>query len=114
MPERSRSTVAGWNGPVNPAGAKLVTDPLFLDVRLPAGAAFTAPVASGYNAFLYTYEGSAEVGPSGAAKPLPHRAAGVLSDGDRCAFAPVPAASDSCCSPPDRCASPSYSTVRSS
>ncbi len=70
------------NGPVNPAGAKLVTDPLFLDVRLPAGAAFTAPIASGYNAFLYTYEGSAEVGPSGAAKPLPHRAAGVLSDGD--------------------------------
>jgi redox-sensitive bicupin YhaK (pirin superfamily) len=71
-----------WNGPVNGAGAKLSTDPLYLDVRLPAGAELNAPIAAGRNAFLYTYEGSARVGAPGAAKPLPHRAAGVLSDGD--------------------------------
>ena len=70
------------NGAVNGSGTKLSTDPLYLDVRLPAGAVFSAPVAAGYNAFLYTYEGRAEIGPAGAAKPLPHRAAGVLSDGD--------------------------------
>ena len=70
------------SGPVNGRGAKLSTDPMYLDVRLPAGAVFNAPVAAGYNAFLYTYEGSAEIGPAGASKPLPHRAAGVLSDGD--------------------------------
>ena len=73
---------ASTSGPVNGSGAKLSTDPMYLDVRLPAGAVFSAPVAAGYNAFLYTYEGSADIGPAGAAKPLPHRAAGVLSDGD--------------------------------
>lgn len=70
-------------GPVNGAGERLTTDPTYLDVRLPAGAAFEAPIPRGYNAFLYTYEGSAEIGEAGAAKALPHRAAGVLSDGDR-------------------------------
>jgi redox-sensitive bicupin YhaK (pirin superfamily) len=70
------------SGPVNPNGAKLSTDPLYLDVRLPARAVFTAPVAAGHNALLYTYEGSADIGPAGAIKPLPHRAAGVLSDGE--------------------------------
>jgi len=73
---------ASTSGPVNGSGAKLSTDPMYLDVRLPAGAVFSAPVAAGYNAFLYTYEGSADIGPAGAAKPLPHRAAGVLSDGE--------------------------------
>ncbi len=69
-------------GPINGSGAKLSTDPLYFDVRLPAGAEFSAPVASGHNAFLYIYEGGAEIGAVGSAKPLPQRAAGVLSDGD--------------------------------
>lgn len=69
------------NGPVNGDGAKLSTDPLYLDVHLPAGAIFAAPITAGHNAFLYNYEGSAQIGTAGAAKPLPHRAAGVLSDG---------------------------------
>ena len=69
-------------GPVNGSGAKLSTDPLYLDVRLPAGTEFSAPIAAGHNAFLYTYEGSANIGAGGESKPLPHRAAGVLSDGD--------------------------------
>jgi quercetin 2,3-dioxygenase len=69
-------------GPVNGAGAALSTDPFYLDVRLPSGAEFSTPVAPGHNAFLYPYEGSAEVGAVGQVKPLPHRAAGVLSAGD--------------------------------
>jgi quercetin 2,3-dioxygenase len=71
------------SGPVNGGGEKRSTDPLYLDVRLPAGAEFTVPLAAAHNAFLYTYDGSAEVGAAEAAKPLPHRAAGVLSAGDR-------------------------------
>jgi redox-sensitive bicupin YhaK (pirin superfamily) len=71
------------NGPINGTGAKVSTDPSFVDVHLPAGAEFTLPIEASYNAFLYTYEGSAEVGPAGAAKPLPHRAAGVLSEGEQ-------------------------------
>jgi hypothetical protein len=70
------------HGPVNGSGAKLSTDPLYLDLRLPAGADFNAAVAAGRNAFLYAYEGGAQIGAAGAAKPLPHRAAGVLSEGD--------------------------------
>ncbi len=70
-------------GPINGAGDQLSTDPLYLDVRLPAGKEFTMPIATDYGAFLYTYEGSGEVGAAGAARPLPHRAAGVLSAGDQ-------------------------------
>ena len=70
------------SGPVNGRHAKLSTDPLYLDVHLPAAAEFRAPLAAGQNSFLYTYEGSAMVGPANVAKPLPHRAAGVLSEGD--------------------------------
>jgi len=66
------------HGPVNGAGAKLSTNPLYVDVHLPAGAEFSTPIAQGHNAFLYAYDGSASIG----GKDLPHRAAGLLSDGD--------------------------------
>ena len=71
------------HGPVNGNGARITTDPSYLDVRLPAGAEFGMPIAAGHNAFVYTYEGSATIGANAEAKLLPHRAAGVLSDGDR-------------------------------
>ena len=67
-------------GPVNSAVAPVTTDPLYLDVHLPAGAAFTAPVAAGHSAFVYLYEGTAAVGD--AAQALPAQAAGLLADGD--------------------------------
>jgi redox-sensitive bicupin YhaK (pirin superfamily) len=60
----------------------LTTDPLYFDVELPPRAAFTHSVAADYNAFLYVYEGGAEVGPAGAARALKTRSAGVLSAGD--------------------------------
>jgi redox-sensitive bicupin YhaK (pirin superfamily) len=71
------------SGPINGAAAKVSTDPLFVDVHLPAASEFTVPIEASYNAFLYAYEGSADIGPVDAAKPLPHRAAGVLSSGER-------------------------------
>jgi quercetin 2,3-dioxygenase len=69
-------------GPVNGGGVKLSTDPKYLDVSLPTGGEFNTQVAAGYSAFLYAYEGSASIGAADAARQLPHRAAGVLSDGD--------------------------------
>ncbi len=69
-------------GPVNREGARITTDASYLDVHLPAGAEFIAPVSAGHSVFLYAYEGSAQVGAYGTEKALPHRAAGVLSDGD--------------------------------
>jgi redox-sensitive bicupin YhaK (pirin superfamily) len=61
----------------------LSTDPLYLDVELPAGARYSHPIKPDYNAFLYTYEGGVEVGPAGNARPLKTHSAGVLSTGDQ-------------------------------
>jgi quercetin 2,3-dioxygenase len=72
----------GASGPVNTADAPLSTDPLYLDLKLPAGVALEVPVTRGHSTFLYVYEGDARVGAADDARPLPYRAAGVLSDGD--------------------------------
>jgi redox-sensitive bicupin YhaK (pirin superfamily) len=61
----------------------LSTDPLYIDVALPAGAAFTQPVAIGHNAFIYVFEGSASVGAPATARILVTHAAGVLAQGDQ-------------------------------
>jgi hypothetical protein len=58
----------------------LSTEPRYFDVRLPANATVTVPTPAGHNTFLYVYEGDAEVGDD--ARPLPHRAAGLLTPGD--------------------------------
>jgi len=42
------------------------TEPLYLDVHLPAGTRFVQPVPAGHNAFTYTYRGSILVGGSSA------------------------------------------------
>jgi redox-sensitive bicupin YhaK (pirin superfamily) len=61
----------------------LSTEPLFLDVRLRADRHFSHPMTQGHNAFVYVYEGGAEIGPLAEKRPLPAHAAGVLSEGDR-------------------------------
>ena len=61
----------------------LATDPLYIDVELPAGAAFTQAVPADHNAFMYVFEGSAHAGAPGNAKMLATHAAGVLASGDR-------------------------------
>jgi redox-sensitive bicupin YhaK (pirin superfamily) len=60
----------------------VTTDPLYLDVELPAGAKFTHPLKPGYHAFVYPFEGRVDVGPEGAKRTLKTHSAGVLSDGD--------------------------------
>ena len=70
------------SGPVNAPDERLSTDPLYLDLTLPAGADLVVPVKRGHNAFVYVYEGDARIGAAPGEQTLPHRAAGVLSDGD--------------------------------
>jgi redox-sensitive bicupin YhaK (pirin superfamily) len=70
------------SGPVNAPSEPLSTDPLYLDLNLPAGANLLVPVTRGHNAFLYVYEGEAKVGAADSAQALPYRAAGILSDGE--------------------------------
>jgi redox-sensitive bicupin YhaK (pirin superfamily) len=53
---------------------------LYLDVHLPPGARFEAPVAAQDNGLIYLYEG--DVGVGEAQRPLPSRAAGLLGEGD--------------------------------
>ncbi len=69
---------AGTQGPVRGG----TTDPQYWDVHLQAGAAFEGALPPGHSAFLYAYEGEAEV----QGKPLAHRAAGLLSEGDTVRF----------------------------
>jgi redox-sensitive bicupin YhaK (pirin superfamily) len=56
------------------------TDPRYFDVHLEPRVVFEAPLPAGHNAFLYAYEGEVLVGAD--RKSLPHRAAGLLSDGN--------------------------------
>lgn len=62
------------------AGALLrpVTEPLFLDLHLPAGSRFEEPIASGRNAFLVPYRGSVRVGES----LVPSRTLALLGEGE--------------------------------
>src|SRR5208282_2113881 len=54
----------------------LTTDPLYFDVELPAGATFTQPIRGGYHAFVYPFEGSVDIGPTGSRRPLKTHSAG--------------------------------------
>jgi len=72
--------IAGTLGSVQGPIRGLSTDPRFLDVRLAPRVTFEAELPAGHNAFLYAYEGEALVGAERTA--LPHRSAGLLSDGD--------------------------------
>jgi hypothetical protein len=71
----------GGTAVAGPIGG-LSTEPLYFDVRLPANGEVSVPTPSGHNTFLYVYEGEAVVGADGGAKPLPYRAAGLLTPGD--------------------------------
>jgi quercetin 2,3-dioxygenase len=68
----------------------LTTAPLFLDVRLPAGARFTQALPAGHTAFVYAYAGSLRIGE----RELAQQQAGVLSPGEsvEVAAGPAPAA----------------------
>lgn len=71
---------AKFEGPIQ----GLSTEPLYLDVELPAGGDFLHPVKRGHHAFAYVFEGDLRVGGSEAApRALKTRSAGLLSDGDR-------------------------------
>ena len=63
------------------------TDPMIVDVALPAAARFELPIAAGRNAFLYVFEGSVAIGPDGASRALGVHRTGILSDGDTVAIA---------------------------
>lgn len=75
--------VDGTAGPiVQPA-----TDPLYLDIALEPGVAWTHDLPEGHSAFAYAYEGDATVGEGDDARALPSRTLAVLGGGERLVLA---------------------------
>jgi len=70
--------IAGSSGGVDGAVSGIATAPLYLDVALPADAAFEHPVPAGHNGFVYPFEGSIDVGGTAVSRGT----LGVLGDGD--------------------------------
>ena len=54
--------IAGSSLGVAGAVQREATQPLYLDVHLPAGGRFEQAIPAGHNAFVYVYRGSVEVG----------------------------------------------------
>ncbi len=72
--------LAGESHGVAGAVARPDTEPLYLDVHLPAGARFVQAIPAGHNAFTYTYRGSVSVG--GTEAPDQHMAILANDGGD--------------------------------
>ena len=53
--------IAGESHGVTGAVTRPTTEPLYLDVALPAGTSFAQPIAAGHNAFVYVYGGAVEI-----------------------------------------------------
>ncbi|MDX5411360.1 MAG: pirin family protein [Thauera sp.] len=53
--------IAGESHGVGGAVTRETTAPIYLDLRLPAGAVFSQPLPAGHNAFVYVYRGALKV-----------------------------------------------------
>jgi quercetin 2,3-dioxygenase len=71
--------IAGTFGDAQGPVQDIVTAPVYLDLRLEAGATLDVPLPAGHNGFIYVYEGQAQVGDG--AKTLARGELGVLSNG---------------------------------
>ncbi len=60
----------------------LTTDPLYLDIQLPAGGNFSHPIDNDYNAFIYPYAGEIAIGPGNERRRVQAHNVGLLSPGD--------------------------------
>lgn len=68
--------IAGCSGKTNGVISRDVTEPLFLDVHLPAGATFSTALPATHNAFIYVYRGQVSVGDT----QVDTRRMGILSN----------------------------------
>jgi redox-sensitive bicupin YhaK (pirin superfamily) len=64
--------IAGESHGVTGAVVRPDTEPLYLDIHMPAGTRFSQPVNSQFNAFTYTYRGEVKI--AGTAVPDRHMA----------------------------------------
>jgi redox-sensitive bicupin YhaK (pirin superfamily) len=69
--------IAGQSHGVEGAVRRDVTEPLYLDIELPAGATFAQALPASHNAFVYVYRGRAEI----AGTPIPVQRMAILANG---------------------------------
>jgi len=70
--------IAGRSHGVDGAVSRDRTEPLYLDIHLPAGARFSQALAPGLNAFIYVYRGRVSVG----GEPVVQAQMAILDGGD--------------------------------
>ena len=68
--------IAGRSHGIDGAVQREVTEPVYLDIELPAGATFSQALPAGHNAFIYTYRGEVQV----ADKPVAERSMAILAN----------------------------------
>jgi quercetin 2,3-dioxygenase len=68
--------IAGSSNGVSGAVTREATEPLYLDIHLPAGSAFSTSLPATHNAFIYVYRGAIKVGDT----PVASRRMGILSN----------------------------------
>jgi quercetin 2,3-dioxygenase len=68
--------IAGSSNGVTGAVTREVTEPLYLDIHVPAGAEFSTALPASHNAFVYVYRGAVTVD----GKQVGTRRMGILSD----------------------------------
>lgn len=72
-------TVDSVSGPIQ----QPATEPLYLDVALSPGSAWTCPLPAGHNAFAYVFEGDASLGEGEDARAVELQQLAVLGGGSR-------------------------------
>ena len=54
--------IAGTSNGVTGAVTREITEPIYLDIHVPAGATFSTVLPATHNAFIYVYRGTVQVG----------------------------------------------------
>jgi hypothetical protein len=70
--------IAGSSNGVAGAVTREITEPLYLDIHVPAGSEFSTALPASHNAFIYVYRGAVTVG----GVPVESRRMGILSNTD--------------------------------
>jgi redox-sensitive bicupin YhaK (pirin superfamily) len=86
--------LAGASHGVAGAVTRPVTEPLYLDVHLPAGQQFRQALPAGHNAFVYVYRGEVSIGEGSDKAVLESQRMGVLDNADKADGVIVNAESD--------------------
>ncbi|HXU93072.1 MAG TPA: pirin family protein [Gallionella sp.] len=69
--------IAGRSNGVAGAVTREITEPLYLDIHIPAGAEFSTAIPASHNAFIYVYRGAVQVGDT----QVESRRMGILDNG---------------------------------